>query len=418
MSAPDSRATFFRQSGWMALAALLGGVFNMASAFVGQRMAGGEYNIFETALSALGILSIPALGMQAAFAAQTAGADTPERRHQLGATLRGAIVILTTLWLGLAAWWLARADVIMKEFKLTQPAMLWVLLLIVLVNLWSPVFNGVLQGRQNFLWFGWAVLLNGVGRLVVLWLVVWQFHLGALGALWGFLAGCLVVLGLVTWQALPDLTTPRVPTDWRAWLGRVIPVTCGLGALSFIMQFDQLAQRGNVHLSADDADGFSAVRKIAQALVFVVGALTSVMYPKVARSFQRSQASDVLRLTLLLTALIAAGGATLATLFPELPLRILSPSRLWAAKSLVPPYCWALVPLALSNVLVWNLLARECYRAVPWMVAIAIACWLVLQARGTSILAIIGIVAACNTLLCLTCAAFAWQDLRSRRDRA
>ena len=42
-----SRAVFFKQSGWMATAALLGGVFNMASNFLAQRMPEGQFNIFE-----------------------------------------------------------------------------------------------------------------------------------------------------------------------------------------------------------------------------------------------------------------------------------------------------------------------------------------------------------------------------------
>ncbi len=414
MSASEGRATFFRQSGWMTLAALLSGAFNMASTFVAQRMPEGQFNIFDTALSALGILTIPALGMQAAFAAQAAGAESDDRLGELAGTMRRALALLGLIWLALAGWWLLRTQAIMTAYKLTESAMLWVLLLIVLVNLLSPVPTGVIQGRQDFLWFGWANLLNGAGRFTVLWVVVHHLKLGALGALSGVLAGCLAVLGIVTWRAWPNLTFRHQvsATDWMLWFRRLLPVTLGLGALNFITQFDQLAQRGNLLLSADDADGFSAVRKIALALVFVVGALTSVMYPKIARSFQQSQPSEVLKLTLILTCLIAIGGATVATLFPELPLKLLSPARLWFAQKWVPPYCWALVPLALSNVLIWNLMARECYRSIPWLVGIALISWFTLQNLGSSVIRIITIIGISNTVLCLICGFFAWRDLR------
>lgn len=76
------------------------------------------------------------------------------------------------------------------------------------------------------------------------------------------------------------------------------------------------------------------------------------MFPKVARSFQRSEESEVLKLTVTLTAVMAVIGATLATIFPELPLQLLSPERLIASKALVPVYCWALVPMAVGQVLV------------------------------------------------------------------
>src|SRR6185436_5864433 len=110
------RGAFFRQSGWMAAAAMLGGLFNMASNFVAQRMPEGQFNIFDTALSALGILAIPVLGMQASFAAQTVGADTEERRRELAATMRGALSLLGLVWIGLVAWCFVCAEYIMAAF--------------------------------------------------------------------------------------------------------------------------------------------------------------------------------------------------------------------------------------------------------------------------------------------------------------
>ena len=40
-------------------------------------------------------------------------------------------------------------------------------LAVVLMNLWMPVFSGVLQGRQDFFWLGWAAIVSGVGRIAV-----------------------------------------------------------------------------------------------------------------------------------------------------------------------------------------------------------------------------------------------------------
>jgi O-antigen/teichoic acid export membrane protein len=400
----------------MAVATMLGSVFNMASNFVAQRMPEGQFNIFDTAISALGIFAIPALGMQASFAAQAAGADSEQRRRELAATMRWALVLLLSAWAMVALWWVVGSKHIMAAYNFSQPGVLWVVLFILLVNLLSPVPNGVLQGRQDFVWFGWSILLNGVGRFVVLWAVVRGLKQGALGGLIGVLAGVVLVLMLTAWRTRDGLIAPSVRCDWRAWGRRLIPVTIGLGALSFIMQADALIVREKLQplLTADEVDGYSAVRKIAQAMVFLVGALTSVMFPKVAQSFQKAKHTDALKLTLILTSLIAMGGATAATLFPELPLRLLSPARLITSKALVPAYCWAFVPLVLANVLVWNLLARECYRSVPWMAALAVGYWLALQRFGDRLLAVIGIVAVFSAALLLVCGVFAW--LESRRD--
>jgi O-antigen/teichoic acid export membrane protein len=417
MNGSGSRREFFRQSGWMTVATLLSGAFNMASFAVANKMSGGEYNIFELALAALAILAIPTLGMQASFAALAAGADTSERQRELSAATRGAMGLLGAFWLLQAGWWLVRHKQIMAAYHLTQPAMLWLLLLICLVTLLTPVPSGVLQGRQDFLWYGWATLLNGLGRFAVLLVVVKGLDGRALGCLGGVLAGSLLVLLIVVWRTRDVLAGAPGSFRWRDWLRRLVPVTVGLGALTFIMQADALivSEKLQPFLTLDETNGYYVVRKIALAMVFTVGALTTVMFPKVARSFQRSEQTDVLRLTVILTVAIGVIGAALASVFPELPLRLLSPSALLGSKTLVPAYCWALLPMAVASVLVWSLLARECYRAVPWMAALALGYWLALQRFHDRLTTVIGVVALFGSLLLALCAVFVWFDGRRNR---
>jgi O-antigen/teichoic acid export membrane protein len=384
----------------------------MLSNFVAQRMPTGQFNIYATALSALGVLAIPALGMQTVFAAQSAGAESDERRRELATTMRWASGLLAVVWLGLAAWWWLREQQIMVAYNLSQPAMLWVLLFIVLATLWTSVLFGTLQGRQDFLTLGWVTLLNGLGRFVVLFAVVRGLGGGALGGLIGVLAGTALVLGIVTWRTWPLLTGPHGAFRWREWLQRLIPMTLGLGALTIIMQADAFVVREKLqpYLTGDETDGYSAVRNIAMALVFVIGGITTVMFPKVARSFHLSEKTDALKLTLLLTAAIGILGATLATAFPELPLRILSPGRLFASKALVPAYCWAIVPMALANVIIWSLLARENYRIVPWLASLAVAYRVALDSFHDRLLTVIGVAGAFGVLLLVVCLFFLWLD--------
>jgi O-antigen/teichoic acid export membrane protein len=368
----------------------------------------GEYNIFSTALSALGILSIPALGMQTVFAAQAAGSESDERRRELGATMRCGLGLLAVIWIGLAGWWFLREKQIMAAYSLTSPVMLWILLGIVLATLWTSVLYGTLQGRQEFLTLGSVTLLNGVGRFVVLFAVVYVLKGGAMGALLGVLAGTALVLGIVAWKSWPLLTAPSGIFRWREWLHRLIPLTVGLGALNYIMQADALVVREKLQpiLAGNEVDGYSAVRSIGMALVFVVGGITTVMFAKVARSFHLSEKSEALKLTVLMTAAIGLAGAALATVFPELPLKILAGSRLLGSHTLVPPYCWALLPVALANVIIWSLLARESYRIVPWLFALAVAYRIALERfhdRLMTVILVLGIFGLLMLALCAIC---------------
>lgn len=423
MSSAESRATFFRQSGWMVFATIAGGVFNMLSSLVVFRMPDDQVNAFDAALAALAIFGTPALGVQAAFAAQASVADEPDRMKTLAATMRGAFLWLTVGWMALAVLSVVFKDRILSLYGLSQPAYLWVLLALALVTLWTPVTNGTLQGRQDFRWFGLGTLLNGLGRFAVLVAVVLVLKLGALGGLVGVLGGSLAVFVLVTWRTHDVLAMPGGEVDWRGFLRRAVPLTFGLGALVTIMQADALIVREKLRvldLTTEEIVGYTAARRIGQVLVFLVGAVVSVMYPKVARSFQRTEATDVLKLTVCLTALVSVLGAAVTSLIPQIPLRILAGSGATAeSATLVVAFVWALVPLAISNVLVWNLLARECYRAVPFLVLVAGGCWLALRTYNDRLLTVITVVGISALVLLLVSTIFILIENRARRgDRA
>jgi len=167
MSNAESRA-FFRQSGWMAFATVAGGVFNLLASMVVFKMPGTQVNTFDTALAALAIFSTPALGMQAAFAAQAAVADDPQSQRALAAMMRSALIWLGLAWALLAALCFIFSNRIAALYDLGDPVFLWIILALILLMLWIPISSGVLQGRQDFLWFGLGTLLNGAGRFIAL----------------------------------------------------------------------------------------------------------------------------------------------------------------------------------------------------------------------------------------------------------
>jgi len=97
------------------------------------------------------------------------------------------------------------------------------------------------------------------------------------------------------------------------------------------------------------------------------------MFPKIVHSEARSEKSNLLRLVLLGTVLLAIGGATgLTVLGPWIVKLIYKGSYVAVASSVLPWYAWAMVPLTLANVLVNDLMARSQFRIVPALVALAV----------------------------------------------
>ena len=126
---------------------------------------------------------------------------------------------------------------------------------------------------------------------------------------------------------------------------------------------------------------------IGFAMTQFIAPIAAVMFPTIVRNMALSKKTDALLLTLAVTGGFACLAATGCTLFPKLPLAILFPDKI-GASVLVPSYVWVLVPLALANVLIQNLLARGRFAATPWLIAVPILYVLTLLAFKSRLVAL------------------------------
>ena len=388
------------------------GVLYGAVQVVAQRTNPDEqqFTLFAALMDWLGQLAIPALGLQTAFAQQAAAAQTEQQRRELASTARGVLTALALLWLGIAALSLLFQRQLLTAYTVTSPAAVWITVATALAMLVQPVFYGILQGQENFFWIGWANLANSAGRLITVAFIVLLLHGQTVGIMIGVLAGTLTATGMLLWQSVPSWTALGAPVKWRSWLGRVVPVTLGLGAPTFMFTQDIIAVKHYIVSSANDS--YSAARVVGRALVFITIPLAAVMFARLVQSGARAENTGVAKQAFA----VSAGGGVIAaigcTLFPELPLRLLSPPAFWNAAWLVPWFAWGMLPLALSYILVNSLLARERYAAVPVLVMLAIGYGFTLSVRHASYLQIVQTFCFFSSLLFITCLGFTWHANR------
>jgi O-antigen/teichoic acid export membrane protein len=367
-----SRLTFFRQSGWMLIATVVGGGFMWAVHVVAPaRLDQGAYGLFNTLLPLLGFIGIPAVGVQAILAQQTAAATSDLHLRQLRGAIRFMLGGTFIIWVAamIAAFFLR--DYLMGALKIKEPAALWITLLTGLLILWTPVFGGVLQGRQNFLWLGWTAILGGAGRFIGIVILVYLLAFGITGAMTAVLVGILAALVISAWQTQAVWRGPTEPFIGRAWLARVVPLSLGIGATTFIMNADMIFVRR--FFGETETDFYSAAGILGRALAYFTAPMTQVMFPKVVHSATRAERTDVVAQAVGATALLGGLGALLCTIAPSLPLRIVYPETYLVITPLVPWFAWCILPLTLSNVLINNLLARTRFAVVPWLVLVALS---------------------------------------------
>ena len=406
MSSAESRKAYFRQSTWMMTATVVSGGCMFLVHPLNSRLPTGEYSAFGTMLQLLQWLAIPSVGLQMVFAQLSAAAVTDQQRRELhgavrtvfkvtGLALCALVIILPIIRRSLTEIW-----------ELSSPLLLYLTLGIGVVSVWIPMFMGLLQGRQDFMWMGWTTVFNGAGRVIFCYLIVLGLSASALGMMWGVLLGLAGTLAIVAWRSREVWSGPIAEFHWGNWLRRLLMLTLGFGSFLFLFSADVILIKA--HFAKGQMDAYVAAGTLARALVTFTAPLAAVMFPKIVQSVAHGRKTDTLQITLIGAFVLAAAAAAGLTLVSPLVFRIVFPAHL-AILPLMPWFAWSLVPLVLANVLINDLMARSRFVASPWLALVAVAYGVTLAFHHKSFEQVILILGCFNTLLLAVAAGFTWQ---------
>jgi len=403
----ESRLSFFRQSGWLLIASNLGGALMWLVHTVARRMPADEYSVMTTLLQSLIFLGSIGVAVQSVFAQQAAAAVTEEAQRHLRAAVWRVAVAVFVVWLAGAFLTWAYSSKLLADYRIANPAALWMAAVFALLQLWLPISTGLLQGRQDFLWLGWTGIINGGVRLAAVVLIVVVLGGQAAGGLAGAIFGMTVVLAITIWRSRAVWMGARSDFDWSEWLRAVLPLAAGIAAVSFALTADVMFVRRN--FSGEESGFYNAAGMVGRALAAFTAPLTAVMFPKIAAAAARSEKSDAMVYALGATALLGVGAAVFFTLFPELPIRVIQGEKYLPAAKLIPKLSWCILPVTLGTVLVSSLLAHRRFVIVPWLLGVALAYVGALMWFGTSLERVIYTLGACGLLVLTISAWFTWR---------
>lgn len=405
----SQKLTFFRQGGWMMVATVGSGVLMFLVQLISQRIADNEYSMVLTMLQLLNLMTIPTLGLQNIFAQQTSRAVTDSEKRVVVGTFKAVMKGAFCLWLAMMFLLLIFRAPFVKGLNISNPTVVWITVTTGLLMLWQPILQGMLQGRQNFLWLGWVSVFNGVGRLSFAFAVVFAIHGGATGIMTGALVGLATLVIVAGWQTRDLWTAPSGPFEGRPWFRRVVPLTLGSGSSQFLFSADLLFVGHYFHDKAQVA-GYGFGMTLARAIVLFTAPLVAVMFPKIVQSAARSQKSNVMKLTIFGTGLLAVSAAVCLPFALQLGIKMgfLKADYAWVVGPM-PLFAWSMVPLAIGNVFLNNLLARAEFSVVPWLVGIASGYGITLMYRHDSFQQMVQTLALFNVLMLSVCAFFTWR---------
>ena len=402
-------AAFFRQSGWLMIANIVGGALTWGVHFLSKSIPEAQYAAFGTLLMVVACL--PTMPLQMIFAQQTALALATGRERQLSGLIRLAWLWTFVVWaLGTLAVLLFQKQIV-AGWQLPSVTGLLVTLPLVLLSLWTPMFGGALQGRQDFFWLGWTAILGGASRFAAAAFLVLALTWGATGMMAGALVGIGIGAFIAIWRTRDLWRLPPEKFDGRAILRQVLPLVFGFGACQFMFTADTMFAKA--YFTGDEMAPYVAAGTLSRALLWLVLPLAAVMFPKIVHAAAKSEKSNLFNLVVLGTAVLAVcGGLGLWLVGPMVVKIVYKSSYIAATTALLPWYAAAMVPLALANVIVNDLLARGRFMVVPFMVALAVAYGVTLPlmlnhfpGRLEVVLQTLG---AFNLLLFGVCAWFTW----------
>lgn len=272
------------------------------------------------------------------------------------------------------------------------------------------------QGLHHFRSLGLSMLLDGLGRVGLAWVLVLK-GLGVMAGLLGMLGGQALSLG----GALTGLmglgpTHPResAAAARRHWIHDVREVASDSLALTLFALMGYLDLFVLKHHYPDlRATLYSRTALVAKSFMFLAGAFYLVLLPATARAVAAGRDARPLLLKFLAAAAaLNAVGLAFVWAFPEFCLRTLTgpdPATLTMAP-LVRWFSLAVVPMALAQLVLGYLLAQRQKGLVPALAGLTLLYYALLnqfQDSEQSVVAGIAVVA------CLTLALGCWAAFRA-----
>lgn len=369
-----------------------------------------EYGVFGDFLVVA--MVIPTMSLQMVMAHQTALSLANNREPELRRLIRRLTVGAVAIWAIAAVIVLCFQNRILAHWEIANPAGLWVTLIAVLFSILMPMFWGVLQGQQNFFSLGWSMMLNGAGRLFLgLIVVLAMAHFAAssvgsyaAGMMVGVAAGMAVATAIAFWQARSLWHGDSAPFAWRALAAEAVPPLLGFAAFQFLFTADQMFVGAYF---PEDAGRYFSAGTLSRALIWLVGPLASVMFPRLVHSAAKGEKSNLMTLVLVGTAILAiVGSLCLIVVAPFIIPIIYQPNFVPVVKVVLPWYTAAMVPLAVANVLLSNLLAKSAFKVVGPLCLLAAGYGFALTKFHDSLVMVLQTLGVANLLLLAICAMF------------
>ncbi|HBA86090.1 MAG TPA: hypothetical protein DCZ95_18555 [Verrucomicrobia bacterium] len=321
---------------------------------MGRELSKEEYGVLVSMLGIILLFATPMLALQNTLAHYSRHFINDGRSSDIFRLLKQWVrrLLLVTIPLGVLAY-VFRGN-IASFFHLETSTIVLITVMTLLVTFFLPIFSGVLQGGESFVWM--SITANGWGVIRLL-LGAYLVYAYAPSALYGLAAhgiGSVISLAIgitgVLWVVRRGSTSGQaIESTDRYFLVSLATLL----AFSMLMNSDAMLVK-HYFIQVEDYGNYARASTIGRTMVFLVQPIVVAMFPKVVSRGEWSNAhARTLTRALFYSAVMVLSAAIVCSIFPQIPLLVLFKDAAPTAQSmaLVRGVCWAMAPLALTFIL-------------------------------------------------------------------
>jgi O-antigen/teichoic acid export membrane protein len=311
----------------MLVATVVGGGCNFLYQVMMANLIPNDLAELNTLLAILYIVTVPSTAVQNVIIRyvskyHTLGEDTVVswllKRVLLFTAVAGVVIaILVVVVLSIPE--------VASTLKISSNLLVLLLAIGVVISLVSPVGQGTMQALQRFTAFGTMTVGNftlkltmGVGMVLL--------GLGVAGALGGVVIGIAFATGVSFFLVRRYFFLGSKAVEGKEiWLF-TIPATVAMLGFTILTQVDVIIATSLLPL--EEASYYAAASSLAKIILFLPGAVSTVMFPKISKAHaEKGETHRILRTSFMMTLALSGMVVAVYLFFPDLVLSLLLPAN-------------------------------------------------------------------------------------------
>lgn len=359
-----AKGSFIKNAGIMFFATTLAGIFNLLyQLFMVRALTPVDFGLLDKLLGLTIITAMPTGTLQAVVIKFIATFKAKKKYNNIRVFLRLFLSKLGVMGIGILFIFVIFRSNISAYYKTENEILIVIVGLLLFVSTIFPISLGALQGLEKFKSLGTASIANSFFRfgLGVL-LVRLGFNVsGALAAL--IIAGVITLLiAFIPLRKYFFFKPEFSDTDFDEKLNLkdiykyCFPAFIALFSFTLLTNMD--LQLISPYFSVEDAGYFAVARMIGKIILFLPGAVTIVMFPKIAAEYtQNKDTTGTLKTSLLAVGIICFVAGAICVMFPSFVLKVLAGSVYPECIPLVMPFVVSMGFYALCSVFLYYYLS-------------------------------------------------------------